>query len=125
MEQLARHGSGYGRLGDSDSDDEDGTHESARASSQHDEARKPMATFSSDNATLYDPTQQARKILWRQMLRWLTTAVFLIASLATLRIYQGMGNVNRGQKTTFNSLITGLLLLLGLNFFVRLTDPGS
>ena len=120
MEQLARHGSGYGRLGDSDSDDDDDgdMHRSARASSQPDEVTRSMTKVSSDYATLYGPRQQSRKILWRQMLRWLTTAAFLAASLVTLKIYQGMGDVSLGQKTTFNSLITGLLLLLGLNFFV-------
>ena len=116
MAQLtSKRGTGYERL-----DDDGAVPEDEGAFVRHDRPRSSMTAFSTDHVSAYDSKDQAYTIFWRQALRWLTTAVFLAASLATLKIYQDMGNVSRGQKNTFNSMITALLLLLGLNFFVSL-----
>ena len=54
-----------------------------------------------------------------QAIWWLVTVIFCAFILATIRIYEQKGNFTNGQKHSFNTIITGLILALGLNFFVR------
>ena len=55
--------------------------------------------------------------LW-QISWWLLTIVLSAFILATVKIYRSQGNFNPAQKHIFNTITTGLILALGLNFFV-------
>lgn len=80
---------------------------------------------SSKNARLQEPnmashceSRQAYTPFIRQGFWWLVTATFCAFILVTIRIFERKGNITNVQKHTFNTIITGLILGLGLNFFV-------
>lgn len=50
--------------------------------------------------------------------RFLVTAMVIASMIGTLKGYEKKGNFSPHQKTTFNVIITGEGLCLGLNFFV-------
>ena len=50
------------------------------------------------------------------------TVLFLAAYVATLLVYQAKQPVDRGDKRIFDVVVTGLILGLGLNFFVVFKD---
>lgn len=50
--------------------------------------------------------------------RFLVTAMVIASIIGTLKSYEKKGNFSPHQKTTFNVIITGEGLCLGLNFFV-------
>ncbi len=70
------------------------------------------------NLQLFSSSQQTRKLFLSQSIRWIGTLIFVIFMLATLKIYQDKDNFSHDQKYAFNTIVTGLSLGLGLNFFV-------
>lgn len=72
------------------------------------------------NTTSHGESKQTRiPFSWRQGFWWLLTVIVCAFILVTIWIYEQKGNVTIVQKHTFNTIITGLILGLGLNFFVR------
>ena len=71
--------------------------------------------------TSYGESKQTRMPFnWRQGLGWLLTVIFCAFILVTIKIYSyEQKNITNVQKHTFNTIITALILVLGLNFFVR------
>ena len=67
---------------------------------------------------LFDSSKQTRNLFWSQCDRWFGTLIFIALMLATLKFYQDKGNFSRDQKYAFDTIVTGLSLGLGLNFFV-------
>ena len=49
---------------------------------------------------------------------WLLTVVICASIIWTVRAYEQDGNISTVQKHIFNVISTGLILALGLNFFV-------
>ena len=70
------------------------------------------------NLQLFSSSQQTRKLFLSQSIRWIGTLIFVIFMLATLKVYQDKDNFSHEQKYAFNTIVTGLSLGLGLNFFV-------
>lgn len=77
------------------------------------------------NLQLFNSSQQTRKLFLSQSVRWIGTLIFVAFMVATLKVYQDKGNFSHDQKYAFNTIVTGLSLGLGLNFFVgqNLTSP--
>lgn len=69
--------------------------------------------------TAFGESEKTRTPLIRQGFWWLVTAISCASILVTIRIFEQKGNITNVQKHTFNTIITGLILGLGLNFFVR------
>lgn len=67
--------------------------------------------------TLYQ-TQQSPIVRLRFASRWLISLTFAALILATLKIYEQKRNFSSNEKTTFSTVITALILGLGLNIFV-------
>lgn len=65
-----------------------------------------------------DKAHQIRRLLSKRTFRWIVTVGFIAAIVATLKIYERKRNFSSGQKTVFNTIITALILGLGLNLFV-------
>lgn len=51
--------------------------------------------------------------------RWLGTAVLTFLSIVTVKIYQSNSNFSSARGTVFNIFMLALILLLGLNPYVR------
>ena len=66
-------------------------------------------------------TQQGQKLWLRFAVRWTISLAFALLIVATLKIYEQKGNFSSKHKTTFNAIITALILGLGLNIFVNAT----
>ena len=65
-----------------------------------------------------DDSQQSHTTRLSQTFWFLLTVILNIFIFATVKIYQSRGNFAPVQKHTFNTISTGLILALGLNFFV-------
>ena len=82
------------------------------------------STFSEQTAAilpkpqLFNSREQTCKLTLSQCFRWFGTFIFVASLLATLIIYQKKGNFSHEQKYAFDTIVTGLSLGLGLNFFV-------
>ena len=113
---TSRHGTGYSRL-----DGDGALYEVGDSSARPERTSISISPFSHESASEFDAWRQTSSTLKRQSYRWLVTASILAASLAMLRIYERMGNVNSAQKNICSNLMTALILLLGLNFFVSQT----
>ena len=60
------------------------------------------------------------KALSRQLhFDFLITLVVVSLIAVVIRVYQYKGNLTRKQKNAFTTIITGLIVILGLSFFVR------
>lgn len=70
------------------------------------------------NKTTRGESEQSRTPFIWQGIWWLVTFVFCAFILATIRIFEQKGNITNVQKDTFSTIVTGLILGLGLNFFV-------
>lgn len=79
---------------------------------------QPPTEFDTDNEASFSSRDQTRRLLRKQFLRWLGTAFFVTMIFVTFKIYQSKGIITPTQKATYNAIITGLSLGLGLNFFV-------
>lgn len=75
----------------------------------------PVA-FETDHNRIYNSQEQTRDLLRKQLFRWLGTAFFATLITITFKLYVIKGVLKPTQKTTFNAIITGLSLGLGLNF---------
>ena len=85
------------------------------------ESDKPWQTcFGTTGPRRFSYAEQTRTILPRLLSRWLVTAAIVASILGVLRLYRNKGIISRAEKGTFNGVMTGLTILLGLNFFVRL-----
>ena len=93
---------------------------SGSSSSQVPRSRTPT-TFETGNEATFDSREQTRRLLSKQFFRWLWTALFVVMILITFRIYNGKRSMTSFQKGTYNAIITGLILGLGLNLTVRST----
>ena len=51
---------------------------------------------------------------------WLGTLAFTVALIVLVEVYQKDGIISHAQKNAFNTISTGLILLLGLSFYVCL-----
>ena len=63
------------------------------------------------------PLQARTPLIW-QGCWWFATIIPYAFIIGTVRAYEQDGNITAVQKHTFNTIITGLILALGLNFFV-------
>ena len=66
--------------------------------------------------------QPRSKQFFKFFLRWVMTAVLISLFIIIAKIYEAKGNFPHGLKTTYNTLITGLGILLALNFVVCLAE---
>ena len=66
----------------------------------------------------FDPNEQTWRLFKGQAAGLSRTVIFLGLLLAILKIYAKAGNVGGDAKSAFNTIITVMSLLLGLNFFV-------
>ena len=69
---------------------------------------------------IFKSDEQTWKLFYPQFWRWLGTVAFVALIVVTLKIFQDKGNFSHNSKYLFNTIITGLSLGLGLNFFVSL-----
>ena len=76
----------------------------------------------SETAKPWDRGSQTRALLLKGTFRWIITLIFTGLILLTLKIYERKGNFPSGQKKTLDAILTGLILLWGLNLFVS-DDP--
>ena len=83
----------------------------------------PPASSSFQSKEL-DHRKQTRSLLLPQTIRWLGTMTLSALLILVIRIYENKGNVTRKDKNSFNIIVTGLSVGLGINFFVRDT-PSS
>lgn len=81
-------------------------------------AQQPKRSSPPPNSKVYNSNQQTWTLVFPQFFRWLGTAIFVALILATLKIFENMGNFSNNSKHLFNTVITALSLGLGLNFFV-------
>ncbi|KAL8650399.1 MAG: hypothetical protein Q9210_003853 [Variospora velana] len=65
--------------------------------------------------------QQSHNLWLKFTLRWIVSLIFAALIVATLKIYERKRNFSPNQKTTFNTVITALILGLSLNLFVSAT----
>lgn len=57
---------------------------------------------------------------FQQLSRWFLSVLCVAFFLASLAIYQKMGNLTSTQVDDFNGITTVLVVILGICFFVRL-----
>ena len=79
------------------------------------EAHDNLAKLSPKN---FDPREQTWRLFKEQGVRLLITTVLVALFIATLKIYERLGTIDKIVRRVFNSIITCLSLILGLNFFV-------
>ncbi|MCJ1299367.1 hypothetical protein MMC08_002159 [Hypocenomyce scalaris] len=72
----------------------------------------PFQTFSSPQTSSH-----SRGFPLQQSVSWLITFALCIVIIWTVRAYELHGNITAVQKQTFNMIVTGLILVLGINFF--------
>ncbi len=68
-----------------------------------------------------DHRQQTWSLLLPQTVRWLGTVTLSVVLISVFWIYDSKGNFTRKDKDSFNIIVTGLSVGLGINFFVRPT----
>lgn len=68
-----------------------------------------------------DHRKQTWSLLLPQTARWLGTVALSILLIVVFRTYESKGNFTRRDKNSFNIVVTGLSVGLGINFFVRPT----
>ncbi|KAI9793457.1 MAG: hypothetical protein M1833_000743 [Piccolia ochrophora] len=73
-------------------------------------------------ATLHIPYEQLLRMLWRGLVRWLITAVFLGIAAVILKCFQRQVVIDSTGKQWFNTLITATSLVLGLNIVASLKE---
>ena len=81
------------------------------------------SSYAPKSSTAYSKSfktnEQTRKLFFPQFWRWIGTVALIGLMLATLKIFQHMGNFSNNRKHVFNTIITALSLGLGINFLVR------
>lgn len=55
----------------------------------------------------------------RLLFPWFWTVAFVVWLVIVIRVYEAKGVLTKWQKDTFNFITTGLILFLGLSFYVR------
>ena len=60
----------------------------------------------------------ASTLLVKLLSLWALTVTFTVLVLVIVLVYKAKGVITPAQKTTFNVLLTALILFLGLSFFV-------
>ena len=53
------------------------------------------------------------------LVSWVWTILFEVALVIVVKVYENKGVLTDTQKDTFNTISTGLILFLGLSFYVR------
>ena len=84
-------------------------------SAGHRLSQEPFETFSSPQTSSH-----SRGFPLQQSVSWLITFALCVAIILTVRAYELHGNITAVQKHTFNTIVTGLILVLGINFFVSI-----
>lgn len=74
---------------------------------------------SSSRSKKLDHRKQIWSLLLPQTARWIGTVALSALLISVIRIYERKGNFTRKDKDTFNIIVTGLSVGLGINFFVR------
>lgn len=69
--------------------------------------------------------EQTWSLLLPQIVRWLGTVTLSVLLIFVFWIYQSKQNFTPKDKNTFNIIVTGLSVGLGINFFVRPTAGSS
>lgn len=72
-----------------------------------------------------DHRKQTWSLLLPQTVRWLGTVTLSALLISVFRIYEKKGNFTRKDKNSFNIIVTGLSVGLGIKFFVRHTVGSS
>ena len=72
-----------------------------------------------------DHRKQTWSLLHSQTFRWLGTVALSALLISVIRIWGSKGNFTREDKNSFNIIVTGLSVGLGINFFVRRTVATS
>ena len=90
----------------------------SHAASETDLREVPPAPPSYKSKEL-DHRKQARSLLLPRTVRWLVTVTLSVLLILVIWIYSQKGNFTRKDKNTFNIIVTGLSVGLGINFFVR------
>ncbi|MCJ1463715.1 hypothetical protein MMC07_002324 [Pseudocyphellaria aurata] len=70
----------------------------------------------------FNPREQTWRLFREQGGRLAMTVVVMALIVVALKVFESQGNVSRFGKRTFNFVITGLSLLLGLGFFDAFKD---
>ena len=55
----------------------------------------------------------------RLLFPWIWAVAFAIALIIVVKVYEAKGVLTPSQKAAFNVITTGLILFLGLSFYVR------
>ena len=71
-----------------------------------------------------DAVKQSFSLL-QQSLRWVLSILCITFLLASLKIYQDLGNLNPTQINVYNAISGALQILLSLSFFVSLIQSLS
>lgn len=82
------------------------------------QSHKPTDHFSMADAARFESRNQTLTLCKQQISQWIITAILISFVFATIKIYEAKGNMTSGQKSTFQLLITGLSIALGLNSLV-------
>ncbi|KAL9045258.1 MAG: hypothetical protein Q9214_001674 [Letrouitia sp. 1 TL-2023] len=69
-----------------------------------------------------DHRKKTWSLLFPQTVRWLGTVTLSALLISVFRIYEKKGNFTHKDKNSFNIIVTGLSVGLGINFFVRHTE---
>lgn len=69
----------------------------------------------------FNPREQTWRLFKELGVRLVMTIVFIALIIAALKVFESRGNVSKIGKRSFNFVITGLSLLLGLSFFVSIS----
>ncbi|KAL9034354.1 MAG: hypothetical protein Q9214_007082, partial [Letrouitia sp. 1 TL-2023] len=95
------------------------------SSERHDEAPSPFMNDRSSLSRNFNPNEQSWRLCKEGAPYLACTVVVVLATLATVKIYQDKGFVDHGNKINFNVIITVLNIILALNFLVSLhqVDP--
>ena len=66
------------------------------------------------------PEHADSKTFFKQLILWIATIIWTTLIVTITKIYQAKDVITSAQKDTYNVLITVLILILGLSFFVSL-----
>ena len=81
-------------------------------------ARSPSTPSRVDHGELAKQRIDFRSSL-KLLLPWIWTVAFAIALIIVVKVYEDKGVLTSSQKNAYNLITTGLILFLGLSFYVR------
>ena len=109
----------YSSIGNTPDESHDSDHEPSIHHSH--QSHQPSKVDDQHPLVTYAETQNEGSgfILWLSIQLFVTITIVVFIAV-TIKVYQEKGNMSSNQKYAFNTIGTGLILFLGLSFFVSI-----